>query len=47
MILTVTGTAERLGIGAYGYLRRICPEQLETGRVTTLLPLGGRCLQAA
>ncbi len=47
MILTVVGTAERLGIGVHGYLRRICTEQMESGRVTTLLPLGGRCLPAA
>ena len=47
MILTVVGTAERLGLNAYGYLRRICTEQQETGRVTTMLPLGGRCLPAA
>ena len=47
MILTVVGTAERLGLNAYGYLRRICTEQQEAGRVTTMLLPVGRCLPAA
>ena len=47
MILTVVGTAERLGINVYEYLRRICTEQLEQGRARTMLPLDGACLPAS
>ena len=39
MILSVLGTAKMLGVHSYGFLRKICTEQFEDGKVTSRLPL--------
>ncbi len=38
LILTVVGTAEKLGISSYHFLRAAAKEYMETGRVQTRLP---------
>ena len=46
VILTLTETCKRLGLGVYGLLRKVCEQGLRGEAVTVRLPLGQHALSA-
>lgn len=46
VILTLTETCKRLGLGVYGLLRKVCEQGLRGEAITVRLPLGQHAISA-